>query len=166
MDFRDRPLKEKLIAIIALASGIGLLLSFALSATIQASRHRDAMVTQLSAIAEVVAANSASAIQFRDAKSAADTLRGLDQRTDIVGAWIVLPDGSLFAGHATDSGAPEIMRSSSTRRALRSRLRSSLRPRISAWYSSDLRSLGGTLLSFLPFGSVTMSSSPSPKSML
>jgi hypothetical protein len=106
MIWRDYPLKKKLLAIIALASGIGLLLSVALSATIQAARHRDAMVTQLSAIAEVVAVNSASAIQFRDSNAAAETLNGLKKRTDIVAAWIVLPDGKLFASLATDLVLP------------------------------------------------------------
>ncbi|MDE2092293.1 MAG: HAMP domain-containing protein, partial [Burkholderiales bacterium] len=109
MRFRDYPLKKKLIAIIAFASGIGLLLSFAMSVTIQASRHIDAMVTQLSAIAEVVAANSTSAIQFRDSKAAADTLSGLDKRTDIVGAWIVLPDGTLFARQPGASPPPKVV---------------------------------------------------------
>ena len=106
MKFRDFPLKKKLIAIIGSATGLGLLLSFAFSITIQASRHVDAMVTQLGAITQVVAANSASAIQFRDSKSAGDTLVGLDRRTDIVGTWIILPDGSTFAAHPGDLQAP------------------------------------------------------------
>ena len=105
MRFSDYPLKQQLIAIIAFATGFALLLSFALSATIQASRHYDAMVTQLSAIAEVVAANSTSAIQFRDGRSATETLAALDKRADIVAAWIVLPDGRLFAGRSRESGA-------------------------------------------------------------
>ena len=108
-DYRDFRLKHKLIAIIALTSGAGLLMSFVLSATIQASRQRDAMVTQLSAIAEVVAGNSASAIQFHDSKAAAETLRGLDARSDVIGAWIVLPDGRRFASRVGALDVPGVV---------------------------------------------------------
>ena len=108
MKFRDYPLRHKLIAIIALTSGAGLLMSFVLSATIQASRQRDAMVTQLSAIAEVVAGNSASAIQFHDSKAAAATLQGLDARSDVIGAWIVLPDGRRFASRVGALDVPRV----------------------------------------------------------
>ena len=107
-EFRALPLKHKLIAIIALTSGAGLLMSFVLSATIQASRQRDAMVTQLSAIAEVVAGNSASAIQFHDSKAAAETLQGLDARSDVIGAWIVLPDGRRFASRVGALDVPRV----------------------------------------------------------
>jgi len=97
MRFRDLPLQRKLIAIIALATGIGLLMSFALSLTVQAARQRDAMAAQLGALGEVVASNSAAAIQFRDDKAAAATLAALDRRSEIAGAAIVLPDGRAFA---------------------------------------------------------------------
>ena len=107
-NYRDFGLKHKLIAIIALTSGAGLLMSFVLSATIQASRQRDAMVTQLSAIAEVVAGNSASAIQFHDSKAAAATLQGLDARSDVIGAWIVLPDGRRFASRVGALDVPRV----------------------------------------------------------
>jgi len=99
-------LKKRLIVIVALASGIGLLTSFALSASLQAFRQREAMVAELSAISDVIAANSASAIQFGDSAAAAATLRGLERRNDIVGAWILLPDGRVFASHVPGAVPP------------------------------------------------------------
>jgi two-component system, sensor histidine kinase and response regulator len=78
-----------------------------LSATIQASRHRDGLLEQLNAIAAVVATNSTAAIQFRDKPSATQTLKVFGDRTDILGAWIVLPDGQTFAYHGGESIAPE-----------------------------------------------------------
>ena len=98
MQFRDYPLKRKLITIIAVATGIALLLNFAMSAAMQWTRQTSAVVEQLSALAQVVAANSTAAIQFGDAKAAGQTLSAVQKRDDIVGAWIVLPNGQAFAG--------------------------------------------------------------------
>jgi len=102
----DLSLKNKLIAIIALASGLGLLLSFAISASVQTARHVEAMVTELDAIAEVVASNSGSAILFRDERAASATLSALDARPEIVGVWLLLPDGHRFASHPEGAAVP------------------------------------------------------------
>jgi len=106
MRFRDLPLKRKLIAIIALASGVGLLLSYLIDISIQGARHRDTLVSQLSAIAEVIANNSVSAIQFEDPAAATATLNASSNRSEIVGAWILRQDGSAFA--ARGAAAPDL----------------------------------------------------------
>ena len=98
MQFRDYPLKRKLITIIALATGIALLLNFAMAAAMQWTRQTNAVIEQLSALAQVVAANSTAAIQFGDAKAAGQTLGAVQKRDDMVGAWIMLPNRQAFAG--------------------------------------------------------------------
>ena len=106
MPQRNRPLRHRLISIIALTSGIGLFLCLAFSASLQAIWNHEARVSQLRAIADVVAGNSVAAIQFNDAGAASATLAGLERRNDIVGAWIVLPDGRAFASRRASAPLP------------------------------------------------------------
>ena len=106
MQFRNLPLNQKLIAIIAMASGIGLLVSYLIGVTVQGVRHREALVTQVIAIADVIAGNSVSAIQFGDAASAEANLKASGNRQEIVGAWIILSDGAVFASRKDSAVRP------------------------------------------------------------
>ncbi|MBL8489042.1 MAG: HAMP domain-containing protein, partial [Rhodocyclaceae bacterium] len=99
MRFPDRPLKQKLMAIIAVATGTGLLLALAMFTAQEIRRSHEATLSQLTALAQVIAANSTSAIVFRDPRAAAYTLSALQARPEIVAATIVLADGSFLASH-------------------------------------------------------------------
>ena len=99
------PLQSKLMTIIGLAIGAGLLLNLAIFAVVDMRRNRDAMHSQLTGIAQILAANTAAAVQFRDANEAAKTLSGLKPRSEVIAAAIILSDGVLFA-HYPAVGPP------------------------------------------------------------
>ena len=97
MRFADVPLKHKLTLIIALTAGAGLLISTLLFAVSEIEDNRGAELAKLTGMAEVLAASTAPAIAFDDARAAAEALSGLQVRPELIGAAITLPDGRVFA---------------------------------------------------------------------
>jgi two-component system sensor histidine kinase/response regulator len=67
MRFADRPLQAKLMLIIGLTVGAGLLISTLLFAFSKIDDNREAEIDKLTGMAEVLAASSASAVAFDDA---------------------------------------------------------------------------------------------------
>jgi len=63
---------------------------------------RSALVGNLSAQCEIVGANSISAITFNDAEAAGKTLAALRDLSGLRSAWIVTPDGHVFARYSRD----------------------------------------------------------------
>ncbi len=104
MRFSDLPLKRKLMAIIAVATGTGLVLSLSMFTAQEIRRSRAATVSQLTGLAQVIAANSTAAIVFRDPKAAELTLSALQARPEVTAAGIVLADGTHFANYPADGG--------------------------------------------------------------
>jgi two-component system, sensor histidine kinase and response regulator len=103
MNFRDLPLRSKLMLIIALSTGVALALSLVMQLATGLRSSREAMQSQLLGIAQIVAANSSAAIRFDDTKAAVDTLSGLQARTEITRATLRRADGRLFATFPQDS---------------------------------------------------------------
>ncbi len=104
MNFRDLPLRHKLMLIIALATGLGLSMVMQLAIGLRGSRA--AMQSQLVGIAQIVAANSTAAIRFDDPKAAADTLAGLQAQPEITQALLLRVDGRLFAAYPAATVSP------------------------------------------------------------
>ena len=113
MNFRDLPTCRKLITIISLAAGVGLLLNLALFAVADLRSKRNALESQLSSLAQIVAQNSAAAIRFDDAGAALTTLSGLAARPEIVSARITLPSTPAPRPDRRRTWATAIFRSSS-----------------------------------------------------
>ena len=105
MRLRDLPLRRKLLAVIALAAGLGLLLNLLLFGAGDLRAKRQAMASQLEVMAQVVADNSAAALRFEDADAAAATLAGLGARPEIVSASIARPDGTVLARYPRQPAA-------------------------------------------------------------
>ena len=105
MRFRDLPLRRKLILIIALTAGAGLLISTLLFAASEIEDNREAELAKLVGMAEVLAASSAPTIAFDDASAAAEALAGLRVRPEFVRAVITLPGGKVFARYPSASSA-------------------------------------------------------------
>ncbi|ABF39941.1 periplasmic sensor signal transduction histidine kinase [Candidatus Koribacter versatilis Ellin345] len=61
------------------------------------SNARTSLVTSLSTQAQIIAANSVSALEFNDPESARQTLRALAASPNVEGAGLLTPDGQLFA---------------------------------------------------------------------
>ena len=66
---------------------------------------RESLINNLRAEAQIIGANSVSAITFDDPSSAAATLQGLDRSPDIVSAALTTDDGAIFANYGPPDDA-------------------------------------------------------------
>lgn len=57
---------------------------------------RNAMLHEIRVQAEIIGESSAAAMAFRDKESALDTLAALNGSEDMISAYLILPDGTLF----------------------------------------------------------------------
>jgi two-component system, sensor histidine kinase and response regulator len=109
MRFADFRLKKKLMIIVASALGIGLVLSLFINAIYEVRHQREVTRAHLISIAQVIAANSESALVFSDAKAAAVTLASLRTQREVTAASItstvLVPQGALFAAYPEGVGA-------------------------------------------------------------
>jgi signal transduction histidine kinase len=98
------PLKQKITALILAASCLVLLLSSSIFVGSQVITYKRLTVSELNAVAGVIAGNVSAAVVFDDAASAEEMLRVLGAKQGFVWARILLPDGSLFAAHEARPG--------------------------------------------------------------
>jgi two-component system, sensor histidine kinase and response regulator len=109
MRFADFRLKKKLMIIVASALGIGLVLSLFINAIYEVRHQREVTRAHLISIAQVIAANSESALVFSDAKAASVTLASLRTQREVTAASItstvLAPQGALFAAYPEGAGA-------------------------------------------------------------
>ncbi|MGH9375009.1 MAG: CHASE sensor domain-containing protein, partial [Terriglobia bacterium] len=99
---QTRSITAELTKMNMLASAAALLLACAAFAGFQLIAFRRAMVRTLSIQAQIVGADSVSAILFNDPRSAENTLAALRAGPDIIDAEIYTPDGRPFAGYCRD----------------------------------------------------------------
>ena len=101
---RHVQIRQKLVLIIMLATGLALLLAGVVLIVFEVLRFRGDMVSDLSTLADVIAQNSTAALSFDNPEDAEETLASLDARRSIVAAAIYDEEGRLFARY-TRSGA-------------------------------------------------------------
>src|SRR5437016_1411712 len=101
---RDYSITKKLTLMNMLVSGGALLLACAAFMAYELATFRAAMVTSLSIQAQIVGANSASALLFSDSKSAETTLSALRTAPHILSAAIYTQAGEPFAMYSRDRG--------------------------------------------------------------
>lgn len=65
---------------------------------------RETLISNLSSEAQIIGANSVSALTFDDPASAAATLQGLSRSPDVVAAVLTKEDGSVFATYGPSNG--------------------------------------------------------------
>ena len=82
-------------AVLALA-----LLIFTIAGTL---RQQDSMMSQLRSLTRVVAANAEAAVVFGDEQAAAVSLASLRERSEVMAARIVLPDGRVLASYPANA---------------------------------------------------------------
>jgi signal transduction histidine kinase len=102
MRFRNYSIRQKLTWMNMLVSGAALLLACAAFAGYEAADFRLRMVRSLSIQAQIVGANSASALVFGDPASARSTLSALKAAPDILAAGIYGRDGTPLATYSRD----------------------------------------------------------------
>jgi signal transduction histidine kinase len=88
-----------------LVSGVALLVSCAAFVVYDRVTFRETMVQGLSTQAQIIGANSVSAILFDDPDAAGKTLSAVRADPDIISAGIRAPDGRVFAAYPPGSGA-------------------------------------------------------------
>ncbi len=94
------PIRKKLTLAITLTSAASLLCAFLAFVGYEIWSQRAAMFSQLESLAQTTAYNSASAVLFRDAHSARETLAALKGNRHVIAAVIVDPDAQIFAEYA------------------------------------------------------------------
>ncbi len=95
--FRDYSIRQKLTMMAILASGTAIFLACTALFTYEQFVSRENMVHSLSTQAEVIGANSASAILFNDVTAATETLAALNADAHIVSAGIYTHAPQAFA---------------------------------------------------------------------
>jgi PAS domain S-box-containing protein len=103
-NLRDRPIRQKIMLVIMLISGVVLLLAFAALFYFQAYTLRQQSAHELAVVGEITAHNCADAVMFKDEDAAAQILGGLKTMRQIVGARLELMDRQRlgFFGAARD----------------------------------------------------------------
>jgi signal transduction histidine kinase len=86
-----------------LVSGVALLLACAGFGALDLVSSRDAIVQNLSAQAQIIGANSVSALVFDDPHTAETTLSALSAIPNVMSGGIYATDGRLFAGYRRNS---------------------------------------------------------------
>jgi len=104
LKIRDYSIKKKLTLMNMLVSGVTLLLACTAFGAYELATFRSTMVQNLSIQAQIVGANSASALLFNDAKSAVNTLSALKAAPAVLSGGIYTLAGESFAMYRRDTG--------------------------------------------------------------
>ncbi len=104
--FRDMPVARKVGLAVVLASALSLTMAVGAFAWREVRSYRHHAVDRLRTLAEVLAANSAAALLFDDADAAARTLASLASQPRVDGAWLLRPNGRVFARYGADGPPP------------------------------------------------------------
>ncbi len=94
---RDISIRSKLILVILSTSGLALAIGSAAVISYDIAAYKRSMVKELAAQAGIIAANSSAALAFDDYQSARDTLAALENETRVHEAYLLSPDGKVFA---------------------------------------------------------------------
>lgn len=93
----SRTISGRLTRMNLLVSGTVLLLAVLAFFTYDLISFRDSLVSNLEAEAQIIGANSVSAMMFDDQISAGTTLQGLRRSPDVISAVLIDKDGQVFA---------------------------------------------------------------------
>src|ERR1700691_3738286 len=102
LTFGNYSIRQKLTWMNMLVSGAALLLACTAFAGYELADFRQNLVRGLSIQAQIVGANSASALLFNDPDSASNTLSALKAAPSILSASIYTPSGTVFATYSRD----------------------------------------------------------------
>jgi two-component system, sensor histidine kinase and response regulator len=98
-DLPDVPLRVKLRRIMLLCVAAGLSINFIAFTFCELTDKREDLISQLDVTAQVVGANSRTALASGDAASVSATLSALVRVPAVTRAWIQLPGGGVFAAY-------------------------------------------------------------------
>jgi signal transduction histidine kinase len=101
------PIRQKLILLIMLATGLALLLAGVVLIAFEYVRSQRDMTADLTSLAEVIAQNSTATLSFNDPETAKETLASLEAQKGIVAGAIYDEEGSLFARYVRPGEEPD-----------------------------------------------------------
>jgi PAS domain S-box-containing protein len=108
--FERLPIHRKLVASALLITAVALLVALVGLSAFDVWRYRTSAAEDATALAQVIAENTAAAVMFKEEDAARDLLRSVRVREVVRRACIFLPDGSLFVGFAaTDESCPSVL---------------------------------------------------------
>ena len=94
---KNKPIKSKLMALVLLTCGAALVLACGTIAIYETVMVRESKLRELKLLADLIGANSAVALSFKDAQAANETLDALKRDPDVVTGRIYDKDGTPFA---------------------------------------------------------------------
>lgn len=115
LPIQEMSLKHKLTVLLLTPCLAVLLLAGTIVLWFQIRLYRAEFAKDLMAVAEMVGRNSTAAITFNDAKVASEVLHSLEAKKYILGASLMLPDGTEFAcygnhtGHSGENRGPRLV---------------------------------------------------------
>jgi len=95
--FRDAPLKRKLMLLVMAASVVVVMVAFLAFAVSETISSRRSLRQEITALGEIVGANTAAAVTFNDRKAAEETLSALRANPHIAATYVLVDDGLVFA---------------------------------------------------------------------
>ena len=104
--FGDISIKQKLMRIVLLTCGVSLFLSSIALIVNEAIMFRREMKQELMSLADIIGHNTSAAILFNDRKAADETLSGLKDKPNIIAAYIITNNATIFSRYV----APNINR--------------------------------------------------------
>src|SRR2546428_9237468 len=102
MSLRDKPIRQKLMAILLLTSGVVVVLTCAAFLTYEFVTFRQTTLKNLSTLGRIIAANSTASLAFQSEPEAREILWALRAEPNIVAAGLYDKDGKLFARYPAD----------------------------------------------------------------
>src|SRR6266498_1852835 len=102
--FESASIQRKQTLIVMLTCGVALLLACITFAGYDMITFRQAMVRDLSTLAEIVGNNSTAALDFNDPRSVGEVLSALKAEQNLVAACVYTKDGEIFAMYDNANG--------------------------------------------------------------
>jgi two-component system, sensor histidine kinase len=105
--FKDTTINQKVMRIVLLTCGIALFMSGIAIITNEVINAQKGMKQELHAIADILGQNTASAVMFNDKKAASQVLSGLIYKENILSAYIINVDNTVFTRYLASNIKPE-----------------------------------------------------------
>ncbi len=105
--FRNTPIRQKLMTMILVTSGVVLLLTCATFIGYELLTYRRSAVRQLATLGEIIAAESTGAVAFENQHDATEILSALKAERHIVAACLYDKKGKIFSRYPAD--APDLV---------------------------------------------------------
>ena len=106
--FQDLGIQRKLQLMTLVICGAVLLIAIASMFAFQVLTFRSNFQRDNTTLAVIIANNSAAAMAFKDEQAASEVIGALDAKPTVVGATLVLPDGSLFSAFGNREDAKSL----------------------------------------------------------